>query len=190
MSITTELREWARDNTVQGVVLTTHPAQHPVHGTLESLLAIADRIDAEHEKAAAGCIHYDPERHYCAVHGDTENGWVRLPVDADGAPIHVGDVVTMQLLFGGESKPLVVDRMELSHGRDGDLWCVALDTDKECWNQPSLMRHYTPPTVEDVLREFASDIADVLGGDDFRLEDNDELFAEYAAKLRLAGEGE
>ena len=96
----------------------------------------------------------------------------------------------MQLLFGGESKPLVVDRMELSHGRDGDLWCVALDTDKECWNQPSLMRHYTPPTVEDVLREFASDIADVLGGDDFRLDGSDELFAEYAVKLRLAGDEE
>ena len=52
------------------------------------------------------------------------------------------------------------------------------------------MRHYTPPTVEDVLREFASDIADVLGGDDFRLDGSDELFAEYAAKLRLAGDGE
>ena len=205
MSITTELREWARDNTVQGVVLTTHPAQHPVHGTLESLLAIADRIDAEHQKAldewkakhGQMWLKGYSECHAELLEGnetlasDLERcGWVRLPVDADGVPIHVGDVVTMQLLFGGESKPLVVDRMELSHGRDGDLWCVALDTDKECWNQPSLMRHYTPPTVEDVLREFASDIADVLGGDDFRLEDNDELFAEYAAKLRLAGEGE
>ena len=167
MSITDELRTWARDNTVFGESLTTYPVQHPVYGTRESLVAIADRIDAE-----------------------LAERYVALPVDADGVPLKVGDVVTMQLLFGGESKPLVVDRMELSHGRDGDLWCVALDTDKECWNQPSLMRHYTPPTVEDVLREFASDIADVLGGDDFRLEDNDELFAEYAAKLRLAGEGE
>ena len=147
--------------------------------TKKTLLLAADRIDAEHEKAAAGCIHYDPERHYCGVHGDTEHGWVKLPVDADGVPIHVGDVVTMQLLFGGESKPLVVDRMELSHGRDGDLWCVALDTDKECWNQPSMLRHHTPPTVEDVLREFAEEWCDSL---DY---ETDVLIAEYAKRLRL-----
>ena len=173
MSITDELREW-------GKRLYT-PNSASLKNELER---IADRIDAEHEKAAAGCIHYDPERHYCSVHGDTENGWVKLPVDADGVPIHVGDVVTMQLLFGGESKPLVVDRMELSHGRDGDLWCIALDTDKECWNQPSLTRHYTPPTVEDVLRAML-DALDVDVCDD-----PDATIAEYAAKLRLAGEGE
>ena len=193
MSITDELREWTRTHTVN------------CSDNRIALVAIADRIDAEHQKAldewkaehGQMWLKGYSECHAELLEGnetlasDLERcGWVRLPVDADGVPIHVGDVVTMQLLFGGESKPLVVDRMELSHGRDGDLWCVALDTDKECWNQPSLMRHYTPPTVEDVLREFASDIADVLGGDDFRLEDNDELFAEYAAKLRLAGEGE
>lgn len=179
MSITDELRTWMYGHTVN------------CSDNRIALVAIADRIDAEHEKATAGCIHYDPERHYCAVHGDTENGWVRLPLDADGVPIHVGDVVTMQLLLGGESKPLVVDRMELSHGRDGDLWCVALDTDKECWNQPSLMRHYTPPTVEDVLVDMLmawctdKKLADALPTDSFK-----EFIAEYAAKLRLAGEDE
>lgn len=119
--------------------------------------------------------------------GMGEHGLVRLPVDADGVPIHVGDVVTMQLLFGGESKPLVVDRMELSHGRDGDLWYVALDTDKGCWNKPSLMRHYTPPTVEDVLREFADKVCN--SGHQWGLDAKDTI-AEYAAKLRLAGEDE
>ncbi len=175
MSITDELREWARNHTVN------------CSDNRIALAAIADRIDAEHEKATSGCIHYDPERHYCSVHGDTEHGWVKLPVDADGVPIRVGDVVTMQLLFGGESKPLVVDRMELSHGRDGDLWCVALDTDKECWNQPSLMRHYTPPTVEGILRDFGVDIAHALDADpDATVPEA--IIAEYAKRLRLAGE--
>ena len=117
-----------------------------------------------------------------------EHGLVRLPVDADGVPIHVGDVVTMRLLFGGESKPLVVDRMELSHGRDGDLWCVALDTDKECWNQPSLMRHHAP-TVEDVLRELTDEVWNrCCEGATASDSGIDELVAECAAKLRLAGE--
>lgn len=196
MSITDELRKWARDNTVQGEVLTTYPAQHPVHGTLESLVAIADRIDAEHKSKvsywqdASYKDGYDEgfasADDYFTDKRETlkEHGWVKLPVDADDEPIRVGDVVTMQLLFGGESKPLVVDRMELSHGRDGDLWCVALDTDKECWNQPSLMRHYTPPTVEDVLDEFVARWMDT------HHDDLPALKAEYAAKLRLAGEGE
>ena len=115
--------------------------------------------------------------------GMGELGWVKLPVDADGMPIRVGDVVTMQLLFGGESKPLVVDRMELSHGKDGDLWCVALDTDKGCWNQPSLMRHYTPPTVEDVLQEM---LEQAVGYSDAHTTVALNAIAECAAKLRLA----
>ena len=119
--------------------------------------------------------------------GMGELGWVKLPVDADGMPIRVGDVVTMQLLFGGESKPLVVDRMELSHGKDGDLWCVALDTDKGCWNQPSLMRHYTPPTVEDVLQEM---LEQAVGYSDAHTTVALNAIAEYSAKLRLAGEDE
>lgn len=133
--------------------------------------------------------------------GMGELGWVKLPVDADGMPIRVGDVVTMQLLFGGESKPLVVDRMELSHGKDGDLWCVALDTDKGCWNQPSLLRHYTPPTVEDVLAEFHERMDELgttdqcVGADradavDALLRERAELVAEYAKRLRLAGDAE
>ena len=193
MSITDELREWARgfENVwfkpaSKEIVVTTGTSMPVDHINMCLFIeGMLDRVDAEHDELLKNAYEDIASDEFLEGHG-----WVKLPVDADGAPIRVGDVVTMQLLFGGESKPLVVDRMELSHGRDGDLWCIALDTDKECWNQPNRMRHYTPPTVEDVLREFASDIADVLGGDDFRLEDNDELFAEYAAKLRLAGEGE
>ena len=179
MSITTELREWARDNTVQGVVLTTHPAQHPVHGTLESLLAIADRIDAEHEKAAAGCIHYDPERHYCAVHGDTENGWVRLPVDADGVPIHVGDVMEWCDPDGEVTVTCEVDAVgvECFFAWDGANGRYA----QKCANA---YRHHHPPTVEDVLDEFVARWMDT------HHDDLPALKAEYAAKLRLAGDGE
>lgn len=152
--------------------------------TKKTLLMAADRIDAEHEKAV-NAFERDMGMEPMTYENMAEHGWVRLPLDADGAPIHVGDVVTMQLLFGGESKPLVVDRMELSHGRDGDLWCVALDTDKECWNQPSLMRHYTPPTVEDVLTELEG-----MRGNGKTYEDVVMRCADLAGILRelLAGE--
>ena len=198
MSITDELREWVNEYGCE------YGSEKFIAGSFGSigqdrLLEIADRIDAEHEKAldvwkaehGQMWLKGYSECHAELLEGnetlasDLERcGWVKLPVDADGVPLRVGDVVIARLLFGGESKPLVVDRMELSHGRDGDLWCIALDTDKECWNQPSLMRHYTPPTVEDVLRAML----DALGVD--VCDDPDATIAEHAAKLRLAGEAE
>lgn len=155
MSITDELREWFKDRLFMG------------NGYAE-LTAIADRIDAEHERMLGDWDYW-------------ESTHVELPKDADGEYIHIGDVVTVDVLWGGRSKPLVVDRMELSHGKDGELWCIALDTDKECWNQPSLMHHHHAPTVEDVLREFAEGLGVPVA---------DSYVAAAAAKLRLAGDAE
>lgn len=173
MSITDELREWFKDRLFMG------------NGYAE-LTAIADRIDAEHEGACGEAYGNGVMSVPIAL---DESAWVRLPVDADGEPIHVGDVVVAQLLFGGESKPLVVDRMELSRGRDGDLWCVALDNDKECWNMPSILRHHRPPTVEGILRDFGVDIAHALDADpDATVPEA--IIAEYAKRLRIAGDAE
>ena len=116
--------------------------------------------------------------------------YMPCPLDADGEVIHIGELVDEKLPFGGYAAPAPIDTMELSRGASGYRWMVKLDAENRALVSPKLLRHHHAPTVEDVLREFASDIADVLGGDDFRLDDSDELFAEYAAKLRLAGDGE
>lgn len=109
-----------------------------------------------------------------------------LPVDADGVPIHVGETVTCILPFGGESEPFVVDRMELGRDGDGDVWSVALDRPTSCWEQPLLLRHHHAPTVEDVLDEFANAVL----GCGVTEDEIQRVIAEYAAKLRLAGDGE
>ena len=171
MAITDELREWIRS------LYTPNSAELKVKG-----MAIADRIEDAHRSAVNAA--YDDGMDECRM--DVAEGMVELPLDADGVPIHVGDVVTMDLAWGGKSKPLVADRMELSRGKDGELWCIALDTDDACWNQPSLMHHYHPPTVEDVLREFADKLDEMKGYPP----DEDGVVSEYAAKLRLAGEDE
>lgn len=164
MSITDELRTWMYGHTVN------------CSDNRIALVAIADRIDAEHEKATAGCIHYDPERHYCSVHGDTENGWVKLPVDADGVPIRVGDVMEWCDPDGEVTVTCEVDAVgvECFFAWDGANGRYA----QKCAN---VYRHHHPPTVEDVLEEFAQ----------MYIACNDKgTIAEYAAKLRLAGEGE
>lgn len=73
MSITDELREWW-----------VH--RFPVmDGNLHNdFTAIANRIDIAHKHAIGYVDDRDPETM-------AENGWVRLPKDADGEYIHIGD---------------------------------------------------------------------------------------------------
>lgn len=153
---------------------------------------IADEIEREgmEERSAAYNEGYDAgfasADDWAAQHEDAmaEHGWVRLPLDAEGVPIHVGETVTCVLPFGGESKPFVVDRMELGRDGDGNVWSVALDRSTDCWEQPLLLRHHDP-TVEDVLREFA----DIVRKERVELATiSEDTIAEFAAKLRLAGE--
>jgi hypothetical protein len=111
MSITDELRERA----------------HGFHVfNEEMLLAIADRIDAEHQKAIREL-------------NNLADASVLLPVDADGVPWHIGDRTE-----SGQT----IEAMGLNkHG-----WHF-VGTVNEI--DPSIHRHYHAPTVEDVLREFA-----------------------------------
>ena len=108
--------------------------------------------------------------------------YTALPVDADGVPIHVGDVVAATLAHGGSGR-WVVDRMELTRAYDQDLWQIALDKDGACWVTPSTVRHHHAPTVEDVLQEFY--VYAERGKEHHREDVDDAVLAEYAAKLQL-----
>lgn len=81
MSITDELREWAARELASWKM---------ARERYDALAAIADRIDAEHERMfldlTSGMEPMDAEHM-------AEHGWVKLPVDADGVPIRVGDTV-------------------------------------------------------------------------------------------------
>lgn len=103
-----------------------------------------------------------------------DHGLCRIPVDADGVPIRVGDV--MEWCDSGET--LTVEGI----GRDVLFY---IDGENAEWTAARNKRHHHEPTVEDVLREFWSDVdlerADGCG-------DFSPIIAEYAAKLRLAGE--
>ena len=104
-----------------------------------------------------------------------------LPVDADGEAIHVGERVQ---LIGND--PSTVSHMSLA----GDGWRVYVKYDGDLGTgsgEPSRIRHHYAPTVEDVLREFADMVCN--SGHQWGLDAADTI-AEYAAKLRLAGEDE
>ena len=98
---------------------------------------------------------------------------VPLPVDADGVPIHVGDVME---LAGGD-----VEKVESMHNYGNEGWAVT--TTHNATVIPWSARHHHAPTVEDVLREFGIDWEH-----ESDCEDRDALLKEYAAKLRLVGD--
>ena len=121
--------------------------------------ASADDLAAQHEDAMAG------------------HGWVRLPVDAEGVPIRIGERVQ---LVGND--PSTVSHMSLAD----DGWRVYVKYDGGIGTgsgEPKRIRHHHALTVEDVLREFVAR-TQMLGC----VEDECALVAEYATKLRLAGD--
>lgn len=188
MAITDELREWARNNTVQDKVLTTYPVQHPVHGTVESLLRIADRIDTEHE-------HEMEERadRYSELRAKMNNCYIELPKDADGEPIHIGDL--MEWVPYDSSYPSVIRKVVAV----GACVFFAWSDEKHGYAQyeACAYRHHPAPTVEDVLwdmhvklDEVAALHADEPTDSDERERDVERILAEYAAKLQLRGDAE
>lgn len=173
MSITDELRKYANDLDKKAAMKSEHWFS-PIGMRLER---IADSIDAEHESAMAKqfkSLTVDMEP--MTDENMAEGGWVRLPVDADGEVIHIGDRVENNervariVLTDGNCEPSVyVEKLpNVLH----EYFCDAIS-------------HYHEPTVEEVLREFGDWYAHTKGGCD-----EDGIIAEYAARLRLAGDAE
>ena len=194
MSITYELREFM--NGADGYELWC-----PHHK--KELLRIADRIDAEHEAKVA----YWQEASYkdgydegfasaddwLAQHEDAmaEHGWARLPRDADGVPIRVGEVVDVMLTdkFTGHKNVVVTS---VIFKRSAVL--VTVDTDDGPFTfMPKRICHHHAPTVEDVLREFVDQYAfySAIEGDIHPdMNAQEEVLRQFAAKLRLRGDAE
>ena len=108
--------------------------------------------------------------------GMGEHGLVRLPKDADGEYIHIGDV--MEWCDSGET--LTVEGI----GRDVLFY---IDGENAEWTAARNKRHHHEPTVEDVLQKL---LEQAVGYSDAHTTVALNAIAEYSAKLRLAGEDE
>ena len=149
MSITDELRKWG-----YGFCGDTH----------DVVTAIADRIDAEHEEATS---EFWQKINAVPVTDENmaENGWVRLPKDADGEYIHIGDVM---VYADGNTYPMKVVALvppSVFLTDDGPRYA-------------DMCRH-KPTTVEDMLYAFLEDWRAST------MADGDDIIAKYATKLQL-----
>ena len=180
MSITDELRRYVKDHTNWDVALTTYPPQRTMTYHEGAMDAIADRIDAENERECH-------EQYVCgAEHGIgasieasmiQERGYIELPKDADGEPIHIGD--TVEWVPYDNTYPSVVREVDAVGNGVFFAWDKA--NGRFARYEAYAYRHHKQPTVEGVLMEFV----DEFNRDDTELCD-EEIIERFAAKLRLA----
>ena len=178
MSITDELRKWARQ--FRRIWVDPHSGdltyitnEHACPPSLDAvrledyITAIADRID---ERVTELLRKQDADLR--AEFDLMNDGWVRLPVDADGEVIHVGDTVR----WGDAGEPFEVKAIIYRAG------CETEVGDGEQYGEVVAIgcHHYHAPTVEDVLREFANRWWTLP-----REESADELLADFAKRLQL-----
>jgi len=150
--ITDELREFAR----------RWPCTDYIH---KDMVAIADRIDAEHKKAVRELNDYASDS-------------VLLPRDADGEVIHIGDMMEY-----GKARGRVIALMLSNYPKKwgGALhWGIQLEGEHAPTALDGFFHHYHEPTVEEVLDEMLQRFAEdsYEGG----LTD---FIASYATKLQL-----
>ena len=130
------------------------------------LLDIADAIEREVEDKLTSSEYNMRLEHDEWVH-DRDNGWVTLPLAADGEPIHIGDVMESD-----DGETFRVCRLQLF----ASGW--AIDGGK--YTQLEI-RHHHAPTVEDVLKDFIDAWAEWKDGAAMM-----NPIETFAAKLRLA----
>lgn len=157
MSITDELREY---------MLCNPPAHYA------DFSAIVDRIDKKHEWALSAQLEsLTVDMKPMTDENMAEGGWVKLPVDADGEVIHIGDVMDTEHFGTVEVEGFVHRSVAFYNYSEQPAYL--------CTIPANLCHHHHEPTVEDVLREFV----DEFNRDDTELCD-DEIIERFAEKLR------
>lgn len=166
MSITDELRNYA----------------HAFSPTANAkLLEIADRIDAEYEdavrKKAAKMLTNISE--YMDDGDLTDIGLARLPKDADGVLVRVGD-----RMIDAEGNQFTVDSVDFGRHRvvhEGEAWMLWGDG-ADFFELAVTCRHHHAPTTEDVLCEM---LEKAVGYSDAHTTVALNAIAEYAKRLQL-----
>lgn len=172
--ITTELREYME---------TYRPSEDAGHvvaswiGTIgfEGFDRLCDNIDAIHaglerDYKVACDVNEHQDLEYVALAKRYDNT-ITLPLDADGVPIRIGDVMEWP---DGDDEPFEV----VGIGENGTLFYM-YDGSCEWTNAKNKVHH--APTVEEVLREMLDAWGELPSN-----ATNEAIIAEYANKLKLA----
>ena len=132
------------------------------------------------------------ERALDEIEQELADRYMELPLDADGVPIHVGDVLIGSTVSGKKKK---------RYARGIGLGTVLYDTDEtdevgEILN-PCMVCHAKPRTVEGAVRDFVNSVVTfkgsrdgipIVGIDDSLWRDYFDAFADEIRELMEVGE--
>lgn len=157
--------------------------------TLESI----EKLRNLRDEAASKMV--DNPRWVCAraeeiadeIEREIAEKYMELPVDADGVPIHLGDMVEGELLFDNATVKGTVTTYHIHDDDEPGTVYVRVKPTEDTWTIKELRftrcRHVKPRTVEDVLVEFYGKFAKAKYGED------SEVLSHYADEIReLLGE--
>lgn len=106
-----------------------------------------------------------------AIEQEIADNYMKLPLDADGVPIHVGDELEYVLTQNGRYKTQAINE-----------YGVIVESNGKRQIGAALVRHVKPRTIEDVLYDFGRDERWNDEGESVDIER--EIIAKYAAEIR------
>ena len=114
------------------------------------------------------------------IEQEIEERYIELPVDMDGVPIHVGDV----LVAKGVYSPFKVTSLDYAA-----TWMIWDGENVNHWAK-DCRHHHKPSTVEDVLSEFTDAIIEWAGesGTVAEVGTWSDIAADFAKRLQLKEE--
>lgn len=139
----------------------------------KKLLDIVAELDAQHMAAL--------EEQADEIWALVAEHYIELPKDAEGEYIHIGDEMER-----GKAHGRVIALMLSNYPKKwgGALhWGIQLEGEHAPTALDLTFHHYRPPTLEDVMRDFATDWEYAADG-----EDKETVLKEYAKLLMLRAE--
>lgn len=122
------------------------------------------------------------------IEEEISDNYMRLPVDADGVPIHIGDVLECDANgYKGTFTVFAIGNDTVVGNHDIE-WIR--DNPSKWFHVASYCHHVKPRTLEDVLRDVWKEALDYAKSDMWR--NPEEVFAERADEIRelLGGDAE
>ena len=168
-----KLRAWVR--------VTREDGLGPLGTNLKELEEITDMIEAEFEARREASAFFEAERdRLYKVLADMKRTHMKLPVDADGAPIRPGDVVCY---FDDGNKMHVTSVTE-----DGIYYEFEGNRSRQNPLPTNVVHHYVPDTVEDLMEKALEEAAMLDRYDGYcpSAADVTVIADKYAARIRKA----
>ena len=124
-----------------------------------------------------------------AIESELDECYMELPVDADGVPIHIGDLLASYEYGGKQFQCIGLNIESYGEGIIRRTVCMNYDSYSGTGEYTPAIRchHVKPRTVEDVLHEFVEYVTNGTNVDSYEKD-----IADYAAEIRelMKGEGE